>query len=109
MSLLTDTITEINTLIVQNGNEEITADVLRPILLKMLDADKEQRDLLNNDIEANALAISNINEIKKFTGEADPNTTPPIGFSVLDFYIRTLSGTVTNTYQYNGINWIEII
>lgn len=102
----------INTYIVANGNNEITANILRPILVAMLEQPNDKiGDLTNLDTTDKSSIVNAINEIfgamgsSSFTvhsGTDDPNITPPSSFSIGDWYIR--SGT--SLYQYNGSVWV---
>lgn len=107
----------INQFIIQNGNNEITADVLRPILEEMV---QQPNDLVG---ELNALQttdksniVSAINEvlnsftgsdIEVLTGATDPNVTPPLLYGIGDFYIWQDNG-LKGFFQFNGIDWVEI-
>lgn len=101
----------INEFIVANGNNEITADVLRPILVAMLEQPNDKVGELGDlDTVDQSSIVNAINELvnaasTNFTihvGSDDPNVTPPGSFGIGDWYIR--SGT--ELYQYNGNEWI---
>lgn len=101
----------INTWIIANGNNEITADVLRPILVAMLEQPNDKVGELGDlDTVDQSSIVNAINELvnaasTNFTihvGSDDPNVTPPGSFGIGDWYIR--SGT--ELYQYNGNEWI---
>lgn len=101
----------INLYIVANGNNEITADVLRPILVAMLEQPNDKVGELSSLSTTDKTSIVNaINEVltattsgfEIHTGTPDPNVTPPGSFSIGDWYIR--SGT--SLYQYNGSTWV---
>lgn len=110
-------VTYINDNITSNGNNEITADVLRPVLVAMVnqinDLVGDENDLPSgsdtvieaiNDISTTASGI-NIHE-----GTADPNDTPPGSFTQGDFYNQVNGSSVTIAFwQYNGLQWTEII
>ncbi len=100
----------INQYIITNGNNEITAAQLNPILLAMLmqpnDKVGELGDLQTTD-QTNIVAAINelVNAASGFqvhAGSADPNVTPPGTFSIGDWYIRN----GTSLYQYNGQTWV---
>ena len=118
MSAIDDAIAEIETFIVANGNEAITADVLRPLLVGLAQAVKEE---IGNPTGLNTDAkevVDAINEVKEtadnatglviLTGSADPNVTPPTTYSLGNFYSRYVSATLVGFYQYNGYEWVEI-
>ena len=105
----------INEFIVTNGNNEITAIVLNPILISIIDyidAEVGDRDNLtlyaSNLVSAINLVEENGNVLKLHAGTNDPNIVPPASYSVGDFYNQTSSGTTIAFYQYNGSNWILI-
>lgn len=97
--------------IVANGNNEITANVLRPILEEMVKQPNDKiGDLpdLNTADKTNIVAainelINNSNSgFEIHAGSADPNVTPPASWSIGDWYIRDGS----SLYQYNGNTWV---
>lgn len=105
--------------IVPNANNEITADVLRPILIDLLNfTDETVGDLTDLSTSDNSnivsavnelkSAIDNINEVVFLTGMADPNVTPPPTYEIGDFYIQ-LDGlnNPINLYIYNGVEWFR--
>lgn len=101
----------INQFIIANGNNEITADVLRPILVAILEQpnDKvgELGDLQTTDqsniVDAiNELVNNSNNNFEIHSGVDDPNSNPPASFSIGDWYIRDGS----SLYQYNGSTWV---
>lgn len=101
----------INQFIIANGNNEITADVLRPILVAILEQPNEKvgelGDLQTTDqsniVNAiNEILNSSVNQFQIYTGVDDPNTNPPASFSIGDWYIRN----GTSLYQYNGSTWV---
>lgn len=97
--------------IVQNGNNEITANVLRPILEAMLQQPNDKiGDLPDLDTTDKTNIVAAINELVNsgnsgfdiHAGTADPNVSPPASFGVGDWYIRN----GTSLYQYNGQTWV---
>ena len=101
----------INQFIIANGNNDITADVLRPILVAILEQPNDKVGELSNLNTTDQTNIVNaVNEVlgsigNTFTihsGSDDPNVIPPSTYSIGDWYI--LGGTLL--YQYNGYNWI---
>lgn len=107
MAVIDEAITQINDHIVQNGNEEITANVLRPILLKITDAIKDEVLILNDRIDTLEGVINDFSGVKKFSGNAIP--LGDIGQTAGDVFVRMFGVAVQGTYIYNGNNWIEII
>ena len=107
----------IQTVIIANGNNEITADVLRPVLIEMLqqpnaligDLDTLQTSDKTNLVNAiNEVLGTNTGGLTILTGTTDPNVTPPIGtINIGDFYIWN-DGTLKGFYQYNGSEWAII-
>ncbi len=101
----------INLHIVANGNNEITADVLRPILEAILEQPNDKVGELGDlDTTDKTTIVNAINELVSasgggfeiHSGSADPNVTPPGSFGIGDWYVR--SGT--SIYQYNGTTWV---
>lgn len=105
--------------IVANGNQEITADVLRPILVELL----RQPNILIGDLGDLQTANKNnlvdaINEalqgsgsgsgIKIETGTKDPKVNPPSGLFIGDFYIWSDNTGLRGLYQYNGTDYVLI-
>lgn len=101
----------INLYIISNGNNEITADVMRLILVAMLGQPNDKVGELGDlDTTDKTSIVNAINELKNesgsgfiiHTGADDPNVTPPGSFAIGDWYVR--SGT--SLYQYNGASWV---
>lgn len=112
---------EIITKIVPNQNNEITADVLRPILVDLLQFTNDQIGdlaILNTGDKTNLVnainevisMIDNSNSgITIFEGIEDPNTSPPLDFKTGDFYSRkTVSNIRTDLYVYTGVKWFNL-
>lgn len=106
-----DILALINTYIVSNGANEITADVMRPILIAMLEQPNDKvGELTDLDTTDKDSIVDAINELVSsvgggfeiHSGTADPNVTPPGSFSIGDWYIRNGS----SLYQYNGSTWV---
>lgn len=119
MSAIDTAIINITAAIVANGNKDITANVLRPLLVELANAvqnttgDPANLNTFSTKLvgainEVRALAL-NASGPKVYTGSADPNVAPPPGYNVLDYYKRYLGVTLISCYQFNGTNWIEII
>lgn len=104
---------EINSQIVTNGNNEITAAILNPILIGMVDQINDKTgDLPNLATTDKSNLVNAINELVNaentrfdiYNGTDDPNVTPPATYGVGDWYIQN-----GNTlYQYNGTEWVLI-
>lgn len=109
----------IEAFIVANGNNEITADVLRPILLAMLaQPNDEIGDLstLNTTTQVNLvdaineLYNTNTNQggVKLHEGTDNPNDVPPTSYEIADFYIeKDLSDNPIQLWQFNGVEWVK--
>ena len=105
----------INEFIVPNGNNQITASVLNPILIDMIDYIDNAVGIManltlsaSNLVDAINLVEENGNALKMHAGVNDPNITPPASFSTGDFYNQTSSGNTVALYQYNGFIWVLI-
>src|SRR5690606_24206701 len=91
-------------------NNEITAAILNPILVAMVEqANDKMGELDDLDTGDKSNLVAAINEVKNgatgfdiHEGPNDPNVTPPGTFGIGDWYIR--SGN--SIYQYNGSSWI---
>ncbi len=118
MATKQEVLTQIQTWIVQNGANSITANVLRPILESILEQPNEVAGVLSNLNTTNKTnLVAAINELKALgssgikihTGTSNPNTVPPQTFVLGDFYNRTSNGNTVNFYQYNGSQWVELV
>lgn len=112
----------INQWIITNGNREITAAVLNPVLRAMSDYTLQQDgDLenLNTTDKSNlvaainevnqALGNVNINSSQIYTGTDNPNVTPPPSFTAADFYIQLDEfNAVVAVFLYSGTTWINL-
>lgn len=111
---------KINTYIVANGNNEITANVLNPILKIMLDFANNTignlEDLTTDEKENIVAAINslkenieniNTNSVQLYTEVYNPNTTPPASFKYADFYMQLDFSTSEpiKLWQWNGFEW----
>lgn len=101
----------INQFIIANGNNEITADVLRPILVAILSQPNDKvGELSDLDTVDQSNIVNAINEVVNasnnqfdiYSGVDDPNSNPPASYSIGDWYIRN----GTSLYQYNGSTWV---
>lgn len=113
---------QINTYIVANGNNEITANVLNPVLKIMLDfANNNIGDLSTLTTDEKNSIVDAINSLKQnfdnlvnngvqlHTGVPDPNDTPPTTYNYADFYMQLDSedSTPVQLWQYNGFEWVD--
>lgn len=103
--------------IVKNGNREITADVLRPILEAMVvQPNQIIGDPDNLGTQEKSSMVGALNEILDraangniavYTGSGTPEQTPPESFEVGDFYVQAGNEGVLGFYQYNGFRWVS--
>lgn len=112
-------IAQIEQFIITNGNNEITAAILNPILKNLAgfanDSIGDLSDLTTSENTNLVSAINEINEalgsinaggIQLYSGTADPNDTPPVIFSTGDFYLQVDgSENPLMLYQYDGTEW----
>ena len=113
-------IAQINAFIVTNGNNEITANVLNPILQIITDfANNEIGDLdalttsdktsVVNSINSLKSALDNITNsgIQLHTGYDTPTITPPTSYNYGDFYMEldNLDNSPIQLWQWNGTEW----
>lgn len=112
----------INTYIVTNHNNEITAIVLNPVLqaivLEYRDFIGNLNDLTTPETEDLVQAINSIQEqidnfsfsgVQVYSGTDDPNDTPPLSYNVADFYKQLDGGGNTIAlFQYNGTEWVNL-
>jgi len=112
---------QINTYIVANGNNEITANVLNPILALMLDfANNNIGDLDTLTTDEKNSVVEAINSLKQnfddlvnngvqlYTGIDDPNVTPPPTYNYADFYMQLdIDSLPVKLWQWNGFVWTD--
>ena len=118
-----EVINQINTYIVANGNNEITANVLNPILKLLTDFANNSMgdfDALTTDASDNLVAAINSlkqniedsenNSVKLHTGIDNPNITPPASFNYADYYMQIdeLDNSAIQLYQWTGYEWRSI-
>lgn len=109
--------------IVQNGNNEITADVLRPVLLAMLNATRNTTGLLDDLATTNqdnlvaainelAGRLDNVNTnqgVQIYFGINDPSMIPPDSYKTGDFYMQqSEDGQPIQLWQFNGFAWVPV-
>lgn len=113
----------INLYIVANGNNEITANVLNPVLEAMVNQPNQLIGILSQLQTTNqSNLVSAINEVYSLVGGItefgvqlhsgidDPNTTPPSQYNIADFYIqRDGFNNPVQLWQYNGFYWIMVL
>lgn len=106
----------INQVIVANANNEITANVLNPVLVGMVEQINEITGALadltapaNNLVNAiNGVPSSSGSDITIFSGENNPNINPPANFSIADFYAQIVNGSPVALYIFTGVTWISL-
>lgn len=111
----------INQYIVTNGNNEITAAVLNPILQairqRSQDVTGDPEDLTTTDTSNLVAAINSIQSevndfefegVQVYSGLDNPNDTPPLTYNVADFYKQLDGdGDTIELFQYNGTSWVS--
>jgi hypothetical protein len=117
-----DVIGLINEFIITNGNNEITAAVLNPILEFMTDfANNNMGDLSLLTTDLTDDLVSAINSLKQnfddlsnngvqlYTGVPNPNVTPPATYNYADFYMQidNIDSSPVQLWQWDGYNWVE--
>lgn len=116
---LTDVINQINAFITANGSNAITADVLRPILLGMIqqpnDLTGELDDLTTTETSNLVAALNEVNAalgdligLTIHTGADTPVVAPPVSFNIGDFYAQEVASVVVSFWQYTGVEWVNI-
>lgn len=122
MNALQIAIQNIESSIVANGNEEITANVLRPLLVELATATESiTGDLINLNTGVKTNLVAAINNLKSisdnlkgvvvFSGSVDPNLGPITGGASPkpgNFYARYNGSTLLSFWIYNGYDWVEI-
>lgn len=113
-------IDQINTFIVANGNNEITANVLNPILEIITDfANNHMGDLDNLTTDETDTLVDAINSLKQnindivgnsvqlHIGNANPNDVPPSTYNYGDFFMQLspLDNDPIQLWQFNGFEW----
>ena len=112
-------IAQIEQFIIENGNQEITANILRPILISITDQINDKvggLDQLNTADQSSVVASINsllddfpsAGNIVIHPGENNPNNTPPTNFEITDYYWQTAAGATVALWQYNGQSWVTI-
>lgn len=114
-------LSQINTYIVANGNNEITANVLNPVLKSMLDfANNNIGDLDTLTTDEKNTIVEAINSLKEnfdnlvnngvqlYTGINNPNDTSPPTYNYADFYMQVdIDSLPVKLWQWNGFVWTD--
>lgn len=112
----------INLYIFTNHNNEITAAVLNPILIAIVQQSNDLignlNDLVTPENEDLVQAINSLQSqidafsftgVQVYSGVDDPNDTPPLTYAVADFYKQLDGGGNTIAlFQYNGTEWVNL-
>lgn len=112
---------QITTYIVANGNNEITANVLSPVLKSMLDfannnigdlstLTTDQKNTVVDAINSLKYAFDNLNNngVQLYTGIDDPNINPPPTYTYADFYMQIdINDLPVKLWQWNGFEWTD--
>lgn len=116
-----EVINQINTYIIANGNNEITANVLNPILQIITDFTNNNigdlEDLTTSEKETVVASINSLktdfdnlsnNGVQLYTGYDDPNVTPPSSFTYADFFMQLdiSDDSPILLWQFNGFEWV---
>jgi len=116
-----EVLTQINTYIVANGNNDITANILNPILELMTDFTNntigDLDDLTTDEIDNIVVAINSLktnfddlvnNGVQLYTGIDDPNVTPPPTYNYADFYMQLdVDDLPVKLWQWDGFVWTD--
>lgn len=119
--IYTEVLDQINDYIVSNGNNEITANVLNPILQYLLNfSNNNIGDLSTLTTSENNSIVESINSLKELfenltnngvqlhTGINEPNSTPPTTYNYADFYMQLdVDDLPVKLWQWNGFEWID--
>lgn len=117
----TTVLDQINAYIVANGSNDITANVLNPILQYLLNfSNNNIGDLSTLTTSENNSVVESINSLKDLfenltnngvqlhTGINDPNSTPPIAYNYADFYMQLdVDDLPVKLWQWNGFEWAD--
>lgn len=112
---------QINTYIVANGNNEITANVLNPILKiitdftnnnigDLADLTTTEKNTIVAAINSLKLLIDGINDtgVQLYEDINDPNITPPPTYNYADFYMQLdIDSLPVKLWQWNGFVWTD--
>lgn len=113
----------INEWIITNGNNEITAVVLNPILQAINDAwldttgNKDDLDTTDqsslvaaiNELKAILDTVNSESGVMLYKGLQNPNVVPPSSYKYADFYMQVNSVNLPiQLFQYTGLVWEEV-
>lgn len=116
---LAEVIALINSDIVPNGNNEITANVLRPILIEMLqqpndligeldELNTDENDTLVKAINSVNNALSDVDGLTILSGQGDPNQQSFPSLSIADLYSEIDGlGSPLALWIYDGTKFIR--
>lgn len=115
-----ESVIQINTFIIANANNEITANVLNPVLKVILDfanssignlgtlTTSDQTTIVNaiNSLKTDFENLNN-NGVQLLTGYNNPNVTPPLSFNYADFYMELdiIDDSPIQLWQWSGTQW----
>jgi len=115
-----DAVIQINTYIIANANNEITANVLNPVLKVILDfanssignlglLTTSDTDTIVEAINSLKTDFNNLNNsgVQLLTGYDNPNVTPPATYNYADFYMEldVTDDSPIQLWQWNGTEW----
>lgn len=106
-----DVKTAINNGITDNGNQEITGAVLRPILIAIVDLMQEvvgNPASIGNESVIDFITNISVGGIELHTGEDSPNDTPPADYKAGDLYQQVVGGNTIAFWQFFVNEWKEI-
>tara|TARA_R110000796_G_scaffold120506_1_gene234646 strand:+ start:19569 stop:20210 length:642 start_codon:yes stop_codon:yes gene_type:complete len=117
MSTPADVIQLINDEITDNGANLISAAVLRPVLIEMVNqingvvGDPLLLSTVDKEIvgSINEVIASMTSTFTLFSGTDDPNTTAPVGATTGDFYSRTAGAVPISYWVLEGLVWLELV
>ena len=103
--------TAINNGITDNGNQEITGAVLRPILNALVEWMQEfvgNPESIGNESVIDFIINISAGGIELHTGEDNPNDTPPADYKAGDLYQQVVGGNTIAFWQFFVNEWEEI-
>jgi len=115
-----EAVIQINSFIISNGNNEITANVLNPVLKVILDfanssignlglLTTSDTDTIVEAINSLKTDFDNLNNsgVQLLSGYDDPNVTPPVTYNYADFYMEldVTDDSPIQLWQWNGTAW----
>jgi len=113
-----DVLEQIQEFIVANGSNDITADVLRPILESILGQPNELIGDLGDSTVDGSTIVEMLNALKEdleavsgitiHTGTNTPLVSPPVTFLRGDFFAQIVASVSISFWQFNGLTWVPI-